>query len=126
MKATTLPKISEAEFTRQVIELAKYRGWKCAHFRPAVNRRGKWATPVQGDGAGFPDLILARRGRVLAVELKVGRNVPTPEQMAWLNAFTEAGVSAWVWHPSDWKWIEAELAGADGPKESRPRTGSRE
>jgi hypothetical protein len=55
-----VPPITEAAFLRQVLDLAKLRGWRTAHFRPAQTSRG-WRTAVQGDGAGFPDLV-GRRG----------------------------------------------------------------
>ncbi len=54
---TGLPKLSEAEFTRQVLQLAKLRGHKTAHFRPAMLKgkdgQERWITAVQGDGKGF-------------------------------------------------------------------------
>jgi hypothetical protein len=101
--------VSEAEFTRMAIQLAKLRGWRVAHFRAAVNRRGRWSTPVQGDGAGFPDLLLVRGDCVLAIELKVGRNRPSPAQREWLAAFAAAGVRAVVARPEDWAMIEEML-----------------
>jgi hypothetical protein len=58
-----LPPPTEREFQRQVIDLARLLGWRCAHFRPGRTARG-WRTPVQADGAGFPDLqpVRARDG----------------------------------------------------------------
>jgi hypothetical protein len=96
--------LSERDFTAQVIELARLLGWRTAHFRPAWTGRG-WRTPVQGDGAGFPDLILARGDRLIAVELKAGRGKPTPEQLAWLHALAEAGVTTAVWRPADFDLV---------------------
>jgi hypothetical protein len=102
---------SEAAFTRMVIQMARLFGWRCAHFRASMNRRGKWSTAVQGDGAGFPDLLLvnAKAGRTIAAELKVGRNKPTQEQTLWLAAFAQAGIEAVVWYPSQWGEIETAL-----------------
>ena len=51
--------MTESEFQSQVIEIAKYRGWKVMHQRPAMIRTGRWVTAIEGD-AGFPDLVLAR------------------------------------------------------------------
>lgn len=110
-----LPKITENEFTAQVIQLAQACGWRVAHFRPARTATG-WRTAVQGDGKGFPDLVLAHkeRGRVIFAELKVGNNKPSPEQNDWLQTLAavsiSAGVSVYLWTPDDWPEIERELA----------------
>lgn len=103
---------SEASFTRAVLAYAHLHGWRCAHFRPARTERG-WRTAVSGDGVGFPDLIMVHpgRGRVVAAELKVGANKPTPSQRDWLSAFGAAGVSAYLWTPADWASIESVLSG---------------
>ncbi len=101
--------LTEAEFTAQVLELARLAGWRSAHFRPARTAAG-WRTAVQGDGRGFPDLVLLRGAAIVAVELKVGRGKLRPEQAAWLAAFAEAGAAAFVWRPEDWPEIERVLS----------------
>lgn len=106
--------MSEAEFTAQVIGFARLHGWRSAHFRPALTRSGRWTTAVQGDGKGFPDLVLVR-GRppeLLFAELKVGRNKPTEEQAVWLAQLAATGVAAYLWCPEDWTEIEAVLSRA--------------
>jgi hypothetical protein len=75
-----LPGITESEFLDQVLQYAKLRGWRSAHFRPAKTIDG-WRTPVSGDGKGFPDLLLVRGDRVIVAELKVGKNKLTLEQI---------------------------------------------
>ena len=75
-------KVKEATLQRQVLNLARLTGWRSAHFRPAQNQRGKWRTAVSGDGAGFPDLVLAREDRLLFVELKQDGRYPTATQRA--------------------------------------------
>lgn len=100
--------ISEKEFIKQVIQFAKLMRWRTAHFRPAMNRRGVWETPVQGDGKGFLDLMLVR-DRPVAVELKVGKNKTTPEQDDWIEAWKKAGVECYVWRPDDWDEIQKVL-----------------
>lgn len=100
--------VTEADFLSQVIDLAHILGWRCAHFRPCKTGRG-WRTPVQGDGAGFPDLILVGRGRIIAAELKRETGRATPDQLAWIAAFADAGVAAFVWQPHDIDAIAKEL-----------------
>lgn len=101
--------LTEADFLRQVIDLARLLGWRTAHFRPAWSGRG-WRTPVQGDGVGFPDLVLVRRERLIAAELKreVG-GVVSPAQLAWLAAFDSAGLETAIWRPSDLERIAEAL-----------------
>lgn len=113
MRATTKnikPKISENEFLSQVIKFASLNGWKCAHFRASLNRRGKWQTAVQADGAGFPDLVLVRE-RVIWAELKSENGKQTNEQVDWYTWLQDADQEVYVWRPSDWPNIEALLRG---------------
>jgi Holliday junction resolvase len=99
-KATKLPAISEAEFQAQVVELAKLWGWRAYHTfdsRKSV--------------AGFPDLILIRGERLLAVELKTDKGDTTPEQTDWLMAFGRVtDCTSFLWKPAFWRQIEKELA----------------
>jgi len=109
MRHVTRVEISERDFTAQTIELAHLFRWTVAHFRAAMNRSGRWSTPVQGDGVGFPDLILVRGHRGIAAELKVGRNKATEAQTDWLERFARAGFEAHVWRPEDLEEIGRTL-----------------
>lgn len=100
--------ITEAEFTAQVIELARLHGWRTLHLRPARTSKG-WRTPVQGDGVGWPDLFLVRGDVAIAAELKVGRNRVTSDQQAWLDDLCHAGVMVFIWQPEHWDTIEYVL-----------------
>jgi hypothetical protein len=100
--------VLEREFMRSVVELARLQGWRIHHDRPAVDRSGRWSTPIQGD-PGFPDLVLARGGRVVAAELKAGPNKLTEAQQGWLAALA-GGVETYVWYPKDWETIRAILS----------------
>lgn len=65
--------------------------------------------------AGFPDLCMVRRGRVIFAELKMEGKEPTDEQQKWLEAgllplpdleqANRVFVKAVCWHPSDWDMI---------------------
>lgn len=83
---------TEAEMTRAVLDAARFTGWRVAHFRPARTAHG-WRTAVEGDGAGFPDLVMVheRAGLVWWVELKAKRGRMTDEQEAWRDALVAAG-----------------------------------
>ena len=119
--ASTSPakSLSETEFTRRVIKLARLNGWRVLHIRPGRTIRKDpatgevktdWRTPIQGDGKGFPDLLMLRDDRMVVAELKVGKGKKTPEQVAWLQAFVLAGVQdVFTWFPGEWEEIEAIL-----------------
>ena len=92
--------MSERELQDAVLELAKRLGWRTAHFRPALTQTGRWVTAVQGDGAGFPDLVLARWGVVLFVELKAAKGRVSPAQAIWHGVLPKDSV--FVWRPCDW------------------------
>lgn len=97
--------LSESSFKSTVIHYAKLRKWHVTHFRPAMNRRGVWSTPLEGD-PGFPDLVLARDGVVIIPELKTQHGPIRPAQKNWLLALGGFGR---LWRPSDWPAIYEEL-----------------
>lgn len=102
---------TEAEFQKEVVNLAHLFGWRVGHFRKVRVQRGKrtyWETPVAADGAGFPDLELVR-DRLVKAELKVGKNKRSAEQLAWAAAYQRAGVEYYVWYPRDWPTIREVL-----------------
>jgi len=100
--------VTEAVFQKTVIAAARALGWRVAHFRPAQNQKGKWMTPVQADGAGFPDLVLCR-DRVIFAELKAPGRQLSPHQVEWAEAIHKAGGEFYCWKPKDWGEIEAVL-----------------
>jgi hypothetical protein len=104
--------ISEDEFTQQVISHAQARGWFVAHFRAArvVNNDGStgWRTPVQADGAGFPDLVLVR-DRVVFAELKSNKGRQRAAQKTWQANLATAGAEVYLWRPRDWPDIVSAL-----------------
>jgi hypothetical protein len=100
--------ISEAAFQRAVIELAETLGWRVAHFHDS--RKQLRGGRLVGDkrAAGFPDLVLCRRGRLLFVELKAEKGKLRPAQVDWLADLQEVEADAAgrvvvrTWRPSDW------------------------
>ena len=60
--------------------------------------------------AGFPDLVLVRRSRLVFAELKVGKNKLTSEQEAWLKDLEAVPyLESYLWWPVDWARIERIL-----------------
>lgn len=105
------PAAPEDDFQAAVIELARYSGWRVAHFRSVETPSGH-RTPVAADGVGYPDLTLVRE-RTIWVELKSARGRRTEEQRAWGDALEAAGAEYHVWRPDDWEEIERVLARRD-------------
>ena len=113
---------TEAQFQQRVIDEAHAQGWTVAHFRAVRIARADgtfyFATPVQADGEGFPDLVMIRAGdregvagaTLLVVELKVKGNVASERQVMWLDLFRLTGCAAGVWRPEDWDDIVRTLA----------------
>lgn len=102
--------MSESQWTAHAIALLQAQGWTVAHFRPAMTKRGRWVTPVQGDGAGFPDLLCVRSqvgsaepsARLLAIELKAERGRMTDGQRLWLDLLGAVpGGEAYCLRPSE-------------------------
>lgn len=102
----------EAALQAHVIEMAEqWLGWRVLHIRPGRTKHG-WRTPVSGMlGKGWPDLLLAKRGRIVAAELKGANGTLEPEQRDVLDWLRLAGVETHVWRPADWPAIVACLSG---------------
>lgn len=95
------PKLNESALKAYVVNVARTYRWLIHHDLPAMNRRGRWATHVQGD-AGFPDLVLVHHvGDLLVVELKSETGKLTIGQRLFLGAFERAGVETAIWRPAD-------------------------
>jgi len=108
------PKITEEEFSKNVIRVAQLCHWKVAHFRSVKIQRQDgsvyYATPVQADGAGFPDLLMMRDSRLVIAELKSETGKTSADQDAWIKGLRicdEPTVK--LWKPSNWDDIVLEL-----------------
>lgn len=102
--------VREADFQRQVLDLAHYLGWRSNHVRKSTVRQGKWATSTSC--VGWPDLTLwhPRRG-IIFVELKAEKGRVSPAQHEVLESLAAAGGRTFTWQPKDWPEIEAVLKG---------------
>lgn len=106
---TTTVRLTEAQWQDRVTGYASLRSWLWVHFRPARTAKG-WRTPVSGPmGAGFPDLLLCRGERLVALELKSAKGRVTDEQSAVLAALAVAGVESYVARPADWDTVQGVL-----------------
>ncbi len=99
---------SEAGFQGALVEVAHLMGWRAVHFRPARTAHG-WRTPGQYDATGWPDLILARPPRIVAIECKRQGGKLTAEQAAWLADLAACGIETHTAEPADFDTIAAVL-----------------
>jgi len=84
--------ITEAQFQRQIRQLAStfgfsvYCTWRSIH-----------------SPAGYPDLCLAKPGRLIYAELKSEKGKVSDKQREWLDTLKAAGAEAYVWRPSQFE-----------------------
>jgi hypothetical protein len=100
--------VRERELQATIVDACRVLGYRVAHFRPARTAHG-WRTPMTGD-IGFPDLVCARPGRMLALELKAAGRRLGPGQAGWLDALHGAMVHAQVVTPAGLDALLALLA----------------
>jgi len=94
----TIHRPSELQCQRTIVQAARIHGWLVHAERAAPTRSGGYATPIQGD-AGWPDLVLARDGVCLIVELKRKPNKATLAQTIWLDELGRCdGITTMVVH----------------------------
>jgi len=109
--ATITPLLTEAQWMTQVIDYAHLRHWYVAHIGRAQTPNGRWLTPVQADGKGFPDLLMVRDTRMVVAELKAKRGYATSNQRTWLELLDHVtGVEAFLWRPNDFQEVREVLA----------------
>ena len=84
---------SERQMTAAVVAAAGLTGWRLFHARPGLNRGGRWATQIQGDGVGFPDFVMVHpaAGLTWFVELKSRVGRLSLEQERWGADLIRAG-----------------------------------
>ena len=77
----TAVRAPELECEATIIATAKMFGWRVHGERAAMSRRG-YRTPIKVH-PGWPDLVLARPGRLLIVELKRKPNEGRSGSICW-------------------------------------------
>lgn len=105
--------VSEKEFQASVLDYAHVQGWRSAHFhdsrRQVRERDGKVRTVGDAAAAGFPDLVLVRRDRLVIAELKREKGRLLPTQVDWLTDLERTDAEVYLWRPADWSQIEEVL-----------------
>ncbi len=90
---------TERAFMQAVLDYARLTGWKS--FHPFDSRRST---------AGYPDLTLCRRGRIVFAELKTETGRVSPHQRGWIAELEQVeGIEVYVWRPGSWPEIEEVL-----------------
>lgn len=115
------------QLAAKVRAVAAEHGWRYVHFNAAGVRRGVYVTPYTGD-RGFPDLVLARRGSVLVVELKGAGDQLRPGQLEWLvdaGAGVGGSVTAGVVGKTELETLLAHLGGTASRAELLHALGAR-
>lgn len=112
MTFSTVP-MTEADFQRQVTDLATRLGWQWLHVRPVGDSQGRWRTPTYGPlGKGWPDLVLIRKGTMIFAELKGQKGMLSKEQQEVMTLLLHVGPHVYTWRPSDFNLILEVLSNA--------------
>ena len=93
------------ELQDAAVQLARTKGYICAHFSPA-RVRDSFITNYAYDSKGFCDILMVGR-KVIAVEVKGTGDSLSDAQRGWLVAFEAAGIETLVLTPK--AWIAGEL-----------------
>lgn len=94
MSTATISPLTEKEFQKQVVDLAKAFGYRCYH--PWLSIRSE---------RGWPDLALFKPGRFLLAELKTDKGKLTTSQEGMIADLQAAGIEVHVWRPRDFDEI---------------------
>ncbi len=113
-QVSRLPRLTEARFMAQVVELARLNQWTVWHDAATNAPRVCYVchAPTRGprNTAGLPDLLLVRASQLIWAELKAQDGATSAEQRQWIAALRAAGQTVFVWRPSDFDEIERVLA----------------
>lgn len=114
--------LTEEELQTRLVAYARAHGWM-VHFVPDalyrrsfINKNNRHNALDLGD-RGFPDLLMIRAGVVWFRELKVKKNVLSPQQKVWRDYLLEAGHDWALWHPKtmdDLEFIESLIKRKEG------------
>jgi hypothetical protein len=113
-RSILLSTVSESDFQQHVIDVAEQLGYRHWHDNATNAPRRCSACGVvrrlPRNTAGFLDLILIRRPRLVWAELKAEDGVVSREQQAWIDDLRACGQEVYVWRPSDADELERILS----------------
>jgi VRR-NUC domain-containing protein len=92
-------KLTERQWQKEVVRLARYGGWLVFHVYEAKRVV-----------AGWPDLQLLRPPEFVVVELKTADGKLTIDQEDILRRFRACNIETHVWRPSDIRAVRERLA----------------
>lgn len=115
--------MTEDELLSGLMELLGLAGWRAFHVRRSDR------AIVQGvGGAGFPDVFAAHPTlhRIIAIECKSDRGLPTPDQLSWLAELRQhPTIEATIVRPATYDDALRWIAGK-GPMPPAQRVGDDE
>lgn len=122
MTRTKLPVSEDGGLKPAILDMCALLHLHVAHFPKVKDSRGRWRTPIEGDAAGFPDLVIVGL-TVLWRELKVQGRKPRPGQKEWIQQLEAAGQDVAVWDEHDLAsgLIYAQLRVCAGKRDPGPR-----
>lgn len=98
---------SHEEWQQQVVELCHALGYDHLHVRRTIGKGRRWVTAT--NLIGWPDLLAFGPGGFVGLELKVGVDKATPEQLAVLAKLAVAGARTMVAYPHHLEEVQALL-----------------
>ena len=90
--------VTEDQFERWVIGVARRAGWHGVHTRKSF---GVTMGVFIEDAYGIPDWIFSNGRRTIWRELKTMRGRVSRHQLVWIQRLVASGQDAKVWRPSD-------------------------
>lgn len=107
--------LTHNDYQQNITDAAKLMHWRHLHVRKSIGKGKTWQTTT--NRVGWPDLFLwhAKHG-FLAIEVKVGADKPSPEQLEVLEELRLAGAVVMVAYPADWDSVVLALQGKPIPR----------
>lgn len=102
--------MNHVDWQQQVVDLCHVLGYDHLHVRRTIGKGRKWVTST--NLKGWPDILAFGPGTrgFVGIELKVGVDKATPEQIAVLAKLAAAGARTMVAYPHDLEAVQSILA----------------
>lgn len=110
-RGTGRPIFSEKQFQHTIIDFAQAIGYRVYHqIDTGACQACQAPNYSKRIGPGFPDLVIAGRGKLIYAEVKSETGKLSVDQEMWRDLLLEAGAQWYLWRPSSWTEIEKALA----------------